>query len=82
MLLAIVESVLSYYLSYLLVGWLLASYDRLLLALGAAGMVAIYTLWFSALTKQGIAPKSINVVFVTCLLEVFSPSCAVFQIVD
>ena len=50
-----------------------------LLALGAAGMVALYTLWFSALTKQGIAPKSINVVFVTCLLGgVLSLSCAVF----
>jgi drug/metabolite transporter (DMT)-like permease len=50
-----------------------------LLALGAAGMVALYTLWFSALTHQGIAPKSINVVFVTCLLGgVLSLSCAVF----
>jgi drug/metabolite transporter (DMT)-like permease len=39
-----------------------------LLALGAAGVVALYTVWFSALTQQGIAPKSINVVFVTCLL--------------
>lgn len=50
-----------------------------LLALGAAGMVAIYTLWFSELTKRGIAPKSINVVFVTCLLGgVLSLSYAVF----
>ena len=50
-----------------------------LLALGAALMVALYTLWFSALTLQGIAPKSINVVFVTCLLGgVISLSCAVF----
>ncbi len=50
-----------------------------LLALGAAGMVAIYTLWFSELTKQGIAPKSINVVFATCLLGgVLSLSCTVF----
>ena len=39
-----------------------------LLALGAAGMVALYTVWFSSLTKQGIAPKSINVVVVTCVL--------------
>lgn len=39
-----------------------------LLALGAAGMVALYTVWFSALTRQGIAPKSINVIFVSCLL--------------
>lgn len=50
-----------------------------LLALAAAGMVAFYTLWFSVFTKQGIAPKSINVVFVTCLLGgVLSLSCAVF----
>lgn len=39
-----------------------------LLALGAAAMVALYTLWFNTLTKQGIAPKAFNVVFVTCLL--------------
>jgi drug/metabolite transporter (DMT)-like permease len=39
-----------------------------LLALGAAGVIALYTVWFSVLTQQGIAPKSINVVFVTCLL--------------
>ncbi len=50
-----------------------------LLALGAAGLVALYTLGFSALTLQGIAPKSINVVFVTCLVGgVLSLSCAVF----
>jgi drug/metabolite transporter (DMT)-like permease len=50
-----------------------------LLALGAAGMVALYSLWFNALAKQGIAPKSINVVFVTCLLGgILSLSCAVF----
>jgi drug/metabolite transporter (DMT)-like permease len=50
-----------------------------LLALGAAGLVAIYTLWFSTLTLQGIAPKSINVVLVTCLLGgILSLLCAVF----
>jgi drug/metabolite transporter (DMT)-like permease len=50
-----------------------------LLALGAAGMLALYTFWFNTLTKQGIAPKSINVVFVTCLLGgVLSLLCAIF----
>lgn len=50
-----------------------------LLALGAAGMLALYTLWFSTLTRQGIAPKSISVVFVTCLVGgVLSLLCAVF----
>lgn len=38
-----------------------------LLALGAAGLLALYTFWLNTLTKQSIAPKSINVVFVTCL---------------
>lgn len=50
-----------------------------LLAFGAAGMVALYTGWFSLLTQQGIAPKSINVVFVTCLLGgVLSLACTIF----
>jgi drug/metabolite transporter (DMT)-like permease len=51
-----------------------------LLALGAAGLVAFYTLWFNALIKQNIAPKSTNIVFLTCLLGSFlSLSCAVFS---
>jgi drug/metabolite transporter (DMT)-like permease len=51
-----------------------------LLALGAAGLVALYTLWFNMLTKQNIAPKSINVVFLTCLLGgVLSLLCAFFS---
>ncbi len=51
-----------------------------LLALGAAGLVALYTLWFNKLTKQRIAPKSINIVFLTCLLGgVLSLLCAVFS---
>ena len=49
-----------------------------LLALGAAGSIAIYTLWFNAFAKQNIAPKSINVVFLTCLLgSILSFLCAV-----
>jgi drug/metabolite transporter (DMT)-like permease len=39
-----------------------------ILAFGAAGLVAHYTFWFSVLAKQGLAPKSIEVVFVTFLL--------------
>ena len=51
-----------------------------LLALGAAGLVALYALWFNALTRQSIAPKSINIVFLTCLLGgVLSLLCAVFS---
>lgn len=50
-----------------------------LLALGAAGFLALYTFWLNTLTKQSIAPKSINVVFVTCLLgSVLSLLCAIF----
>lgn len=49
-----------------------------LLALGAAGSIAIYTLWFNAFAQQNIAPKSINVVFLTCLLgSILSFLCAV-----
>ena len=49
-----------------------------LLALGAAGSIAIYTLWFNAFAKQNIATKSINVVFLTCLLgSILSFLCAV-----
>lgn len=39
-----------------------------ILALGASGLVAHYTFWFNALAQQELAPKSIEVVFVTCLL--------------
>jgi drug/metabolite transporter (DMT)-like permease len=50
------------------------------LALGAAGLVAVYTLWFNILIEQNIAPKSINIVFLTCLLgAVLSLVCAVFS---
>lgn len=38
------------------------------LALGAAGLIALYAFWFNALAKQGIAPKSIIVVFMTFFL--------------
>jgi drug/metabolite transporter (DMT)-like permease len=48
------------------VSW--ATLSGYLLALGAAGSIAIYTLWFNAFAQQNIAPKSINVVFLTCLL--------------
>ena len=49
------------------------------LALGAAGFVALYTFWFNRLTKQSIAPKSINIVFVTCLLgSILSLLCVIF----
>lgn len=50
-----------------------------LLALGAAGFLALYTLWLNTLTKQNIAPKSIDVVFATCWLGcVLSLLCAIF----
>jgi drug/metabolite transporter (DMT)-like permease len=39
-----------------------------LLALGAAGVVTIYTVLFNTFTDRGIAPKSINIVFMTCFL--------------
>jgi drug/metabolite transporter (DMT)-like permease len=39
-----------------------------LLALGAAGVVTLYTVLFNTFTDRGIAPKSINIVFMTCLL--------------
>jgi drug/metabolite transporter (DMT)-like permease len=49
-----------------------------LLALSAAGLVAIYTFWFNKLANQNIAPTSINIVFVTCLLgSVISILCAI-----
>jgi drug/metabolite transporter (DMT)-like permease len=50
-----------------------------LLALGAAGLLALYTFWFNKLANQNIAPKSINIVFITCLLgSVLSLFCAIF----
>jgi drug/metabolite transporter (DMT)-like permease len=39
-----------------------------LLALGAAVMVALYTVLFNNFTDREIVPKSINIVFMTCLL--------------
>ena len=39
-----------------------------LLALGAAAMVTLYTVLFDTFTDRGIVPKSINIVFMTCLL--------------
>jgi drug/metabolite transporter (DMT)-like permease len=39
-----------------------------LLALSAAGVVTLYTVLFNTFTDRGIAPKSINIVFTTCLL--------------
>jgi drug/metabolite transporter (DMT)-like permease len=39
-----------------------------LLALGAAGMVTIYTVLFNTFIDREIAPKLINIVFMTCLL--------------
>jgi drug/metabolite transporter (DMT)-like permease len=51
-----------------------------LLALGAAGLIALYTVWFNALASQNLAPRATNVVFVTCLLgSVLSLSCVVFS---
>jgi drug/metabolite transporter (DMT)-like permease len=50
-----------------------------LLALGASACVAVYTFCFNRLTTQGIAPKSFDIVFVTCLLgSIISLFCAVF----
>ncbi len=39
-----------------------------LLALSAAGVVTLYTVLFNTFVDRGIAPKSINIVFMTCLL--------------
>jgi drug/metabolite transporter (DMT)-like permease len=39
-----------------------------LLALSAAGVVTIYTILFNKFTDREIAPKSVNIVFMTCLL--------------
>jgi drug/metabolite transporter (DMT)-like permease len=49
------------------------------LALGAAGLVALYASWLNVLAKQGIAPKSINVVFVTFVFgSILSLLCAIY----
>jgi drug/metabolite transporter (DMT)-like permease len=50
-----------------------------LLALGAAAMVSLYTVLFNAFTQQGVAPRSIHVVFVTCFVGgVLSLLCTIF----
>ncbi|WP_373540040.1 DMT family transporter [Chamaesiphon sp.] len=50
-----------------------------LLALGAAGVVTFYTVSFNTFTDRGIAPKSINIVFMTCLLGgILSLLCTIF----
>lgn len=49
-----------------------------LFALSAAALLAVYTLWFGALSRRGKTFRSINVVFVTCLLGcVLSSLCTV-----
>jgi drug/metabolite transporter (DMT)-like permease len=49
-----------------------------LLALGAAGLVALYTVWFNKFTRQEIVPKTLNIVFMTCLLGgILSLVCAI-----
>jgi drug/metabolite transporter (DMT)-like permease len=50
------------------------------LALGAAACVAVYTFWFNRLTERNIAPKSFDIVFVTCSLgSIISLSCMFFS---
>jgi drug/metabolite transporter (DMT)-like permease len=50
-----------------------------LLALGAAGVVTLYTVLFNTFTDRGIAPKSINIVFMTCVLGgILSLLCTIF----
>ncbi|MGB7086256.1 MAG: DMT family transporter [Phormidesmis sp.] len=49
-----------------------------LFALSAAALLAVYTLWFGGLSRRGKTFRSINVVFVTCLLGcVLSSLCTV-----
>jgi drug/metabolite transporter (DMT)-like permease len=49
------------------------------LALGAAGLIALYAFWFNALAKQSIAPNAIVVVFVTFFLgSILSFLCEIF----
>jgi drug/metabolite transporter (DMT)-like permease len=48
------------------------------LALGAAGLVALYAAWFKFLAYQRLAPRSIEVVFVTFILgSILSLLCAI-----
>jgi drug/metabolite transporter (DMT)-like permease len=50
-----------------------------ILALGAAGLLSLYTALFDRFTQREIAPKPINVVFLTCLLGcLLSLLCLVF----
>lgn len=50
-----------------------------LLAFGAAGFLALYTFWLNRLAQQSIQPKSINIVFATCLLgSILSLLCTIF----
>ena len=50
-----------------------------LLALGTAGLVTFYTVLFTTFTNRDIAPKSINIVFMTCLLGgIISLLCTTF----
>ncbi|MBW4580269.1 MAG: DMT family transporter [Tildeniella nuda ZEHNDER 1965/U140] len=50
-----------------------------LLALSAAGLLSLYVFWLNVLTQQKIAPKSIEVVFLTCLLgSILSLLCEIF----
>jgi drug/metabolite transporter (DMT)-like permease len=50
-----------------------------LLALGAAGLVALYTFLFNTFTDRGVVPKPISIVFVTFLLGgLLSLPCAIF----
>jgi drug/metabolite transporter (DMT)-like permease len=50
-----------------------------LLALGAAGLLALYTVLFNTFTDREIVPKPLNIVFVTFLLGgLLSLPCAIF----
>jgi len=47
------------------------------MALGAAGLVAVYASWLNVLAKQNLAPKSIHIVFATFVLgSILSFLCA------
>jgi drug/metabolite transporter (DMT)-like permease len=49
------------------------------LALGAAGLVALFTVWFNRLNQRGIAPQSSHVVFVSVWLGmILSGFCTLF----
>jgi drug/metabolite transporter (DMT)-like permease len=50
-----------------------------LLALGAAGLVTLYTALFDTFTDRGLTPKSINIVLMTCLLGgILALLCTIF----